>query len=170
MNKCAKIEGIIASDFSHSWQCSNGASHLSGMLWARFFQFELYEQKCNPPWGAHTSLENSDRKPNYQKKKKKVLDLETFEMCQDSTEEGRSRVAWDHQGHFMDQATLDLGFEEWTWVNWVKATAPQIKVRESHAKEQVSLNKQCLFKERWAAYLKDRHLRELRKAAAISEE
>ena len=46
------------------------------------------------------------------KKKKKVLDLEACEMCQDSTEEGRSRVAWDHQGHFMDQATLDLGFEE----------------------------------------------------------
>lgn len=40
MNKHTKIEGIIVSDFSCSWQCSNEASHLSGMLWARFFKFE----------------------------------------------------------------------------------------------------------------------------------
>lgn len=46
------------------------------------------------------------------KKKKKILDLEACAMCQDSTEEGRSSAAWDHQGHFMDQATLGLGFEE----------------------------------------------------------
>ena len=51
-------------------------------------------------------------------------------MCQDSAEEGKSSAAWDQQGHFMDQATLDLGVEEWTWVNWVKATAPQIGKRK----------------------------------------
>ena len=58
--------------------------------------------------GRRTVTENQITK----KKKKKILDLEACAMCQDSTEEGRSSAAWDHQGHFMDQATLGLGFEE----------------------------------------------------------
>lgn len=45
-------------------------------------------------------------------KKKKKKSPRFGSMCQDSAEEGRSSAAWDQQGHFMDQATLDLGVEE----------------------------------------------------------
>lgn len=155
MNKYAKIESIIASDFSHSWQCSHGASHLSGMLWARFFQSELYEQNVIPPWGAHTSPENSDRKPNYNKMSPRFGSMWKVPRAQRKEGQVLPRIT---RAGVMDQATLDLGFEEWIGVKWVKASAPQTKVRESHAKEHVSPNKQCLFKEQWTGCLKDRAL------------